>query len=663
MKSANVNRIETPRKIRWGRNRDGALRAVGVVLVVAVTVLGLVALAMAAASPVLDFDLGQVSGTTVTDTANGVVGNTHGTLWSTDASGQPVLYFDNPIDYTFHDGDYFEIPDHAALDSASFSVEVVVYPMSTGYYTTFLERITDSGSFEQNLWMGLASTGYTTGTNPTFGVRVSGVAKSVAATPGIALNEWSHIVGTYDGADLNLYVDGSLVATATGVGGPRDGGSKPLYLGHAPTSNHYFNGYFAHFKMYDRVLTAQEVAASAAPTVSSDVQTSYVGAASIEITATDVGYGPSGIRVTSYNLDDGGWVDTPGATATVNVDTPGTYTIQYRAEDYPGNRSSTVTSDFTVKSDSTDYTALAGATRYNTAVMVSKEAYPSGTNIVVIATAANWPDALGGAALAGAADGPILLVTKDSIPTVVQGEIDRLGATKAYVLGGIGAVSQAVEDSLISDMGAGSVTRLGGASRYGTANLIAQETIDVLGIGYDGGSFVATGRNFPDALAGSPLAASAGMPIFLATADAAPAAEMKAMGVTDVLVLGGTGAVAGDIETALEGTFGGGNVDRLAGSDRYSTGVAIATYGVDSLGLSWNHLAIATGRNFPDALAGGVLPATNGSVMLLSAATTLPSSVATALSDNKDWIADVYYLGGLGAVPQSVRDAVAAQLH
>jgi putative cell wall-binding protein len=137
---------------------------------------------------------------------------------------------------------------------------------------------------------------------------------------------------------------------------------------------------------------------------------------------------------------------------------------------------------------------------------------------------------------------------------------------------------------------------------------------------------------------------------------------MNALGVTDVFILGGEGAVSPGIESDLKSAFGAGRVGRLAGSDRYSTGVAIAEFGVDQLGLSWDGVAVATGRNFPDALAGGVLPASNDSVMLLTDTSSLSGCVATVLSANSAEIVDVYYLGGLGALPQTVRDGVASQL-
>jgi Tol biopolymer transport system component len=79
---------------------------------------------------------------------------------------------------------------------------------------------------------------------------------------------------------------------------------------------------------------------------------------------------------------------------------------------------------------------VAGPDRYATAVEASKVGYPSGAASVVIATGENWPDALGGSALAGAVDGPLLLTRATTIPDVTRAEIVRLKAKTAYVLGG-----------------------------------------------------------------------------------------------------------------------------------------------------------------------------------------------------------------------------------
>ena len=240
-------------------NTKNIRKGVTAILFATIMIASVSVVATASELPILDFDLRQGSGTTIIDSANGIVGTTHGTVWSTDPSGQPVLYFDNSIKYWFGDGDYMEIPYHDALNSPHITIEIWVYPMSCGYYTVFAERIRDGGTWQTMTYLGLVATGYHTGTKPRFYLTVGGVGKHVTSPTEITLNEWHHIVGTYDGNDMKLYVDGEHVATELGVGGPRDTGSNPLYLGHAPSGNHYFNGYYAGFKMYDRALTTEEI--------------------------------------------------------------------------------------------------------------------------------------------------------------------------------------------------------------------------------------------------------------------------------------------------------------------------------------------------------------------------------------------------------------------
>ena len=280
---------------------------------------------------------------------------------------------------------------------------------------------------------------------------------------------------------------------------------------------------------------------------------------------------------------------------------------------------------------------------------------------MIIATGLNWPDALAGGALGGAYDAPILLVT-EIVPSGVKTEISRLGARNAIVLGGEGAVPSGVVEELLGMKM--TVTRLGGVSRYETAKLIAERVVGKLGGAFDGTAFAATGANFPDALAATPLAASKVWPIYLVHPSAgAPIAQMQADGVTDALITGGTGAVSQAAQAQLEAAFGSASIERLDGADRYATAVAVATYGVNEAGLAWDWLAIATGQNFPDGLTGGLVPARKSSVLLLTRTDSLPAVTANTLDAQADWIADVYFLGGTGAISHKTRNEVAATLN
>jgi putative cell wall-binding protein len=98
-------------------------------------------------------------------------------------------------------------------------------------------------------------------------------------------------------------------------------------------------------------------------------------------------------------------------------------------------------------------TRLAGADRYATAAAISAATWAQ-SDIVYLATGANFPDGLAGGAAAGTLDVPLLLVRGTDVPSVVGQEIIRLHPTRIVILGGTGAVSAAVAAELTSLLGA-----------------------------------------------------------------------------------------------------------------------------------------------------------------------------------------------------------------
>jgi putative cell wall-binding protein len=398
------------------------------------------------------------------------------------------------------------------------------------------------------------------------------------------------------------------------------------------------------------------------PPAPSGVMATALSSSSVKVAWTAV-TDPSGIKhYTVTNKTTGkSYTVATGTTYTVTGLTGNTsYTFYVTATDKADNTSAR-SAEKTAKTPVT-VTPIAGADRIETAILASKKAFPQGAPVVVVATAYNWPDALGGSALAGAYGGPILLTPKDKLPDAVRDEVVRLKAAKVFVLGGTASVSKAVADALDALPGV-TVKRLGGRDRYETARLVAGEAVAKLkGTGaWSGTAFVATGAKFPDALGASPLAAAKGWPIFLldprAGADDALVSAMKAAGVTRALVLGDDKAVPEAARRAIASKVGCAT-ERISGADRYETAAKVAAYGVAQAGLSFDRVALATGENFPDALAGGVLQGKDGSVLLLTPTKKLASATASALSANKAAIHEVRFLGG----PTAVSDAVRAKV-
>jgi|GEM_PF-2606726 len=299
-------------------------------------------------------------------------------------------------------------------------------------------------------------------------------------------------------------------------------------------------------------------------------------------------------------------------------------------------------------------TRWAGSDRYDTAVQISQRAFAGGAHTVVIATGANWPDALCAAPLCGVIDASLLLVRPDSVPTAVLNEISRLGASNVVILGGTGAVSTGVQNTLSTR--AGSVRRIAGANRYETAAKIAAEVM--ASPSWDGSAFYATGANFPDALGASAIAASRRMPILLSAPTYLPAATQSVDSrVNTGYIVGGTGVVSSGVESGLRGRM---SVTRLAGSNRYETTKAAMDYAVSNWGTNVDRVGVSSGTNFPDALAAGVAMGAANQGQLLTAPTTLASPTAVFLNDKRGQTDSVVVFGGTGAVSGSVVSEIEA---
>jgi len=98
--------------------------------------------------------------------------------------------------------------------------------------------------------------------------------------------------------------------------------------------------------------------------------------------------------------------------------------------------------------DSDAFCRLAGPDRYATAAAISAANYPPGVP-VFLATGLNFPDALAGAALAGHLGGPLLLVTRDTIPAATATELARLAPSSITILGSTGVVGYDVAHAAI----------------------------------------------------------------------------------------------------------------------------------------------------------------------------------------------------------------------
>jgi len=286
-------------------------------------------------------------------------------------------------------------------------------------------------------------------------------------------------------------------------------------------------------------------------------------------------------------------------------------------------------------------TRLAGASRDATAVAVSQNLFPSAgiAKAVVLSRDDSFADALAGTPLAVHAHGPLLLTPPAALDPGTQQEIERVlpaGGT-VFLLGGTGAISQAVADTLT---GLGfKVTRIAGADRFDTAVQIAQQ------LGNPATVIEATGMNFPDALAAGAAAAAAGDALLLTndtTQASETAAYLAAHPADNRIAVGGQAAAADPGATPIVGV------------DRYDTAAKVATILFNPAPTTFG---AALGTNFPDALAGGARSGFMGEPLLLvTTSAPLPSETAAYLSKVNPRSGVLY--GGPGAVDDSTLTAL-----
>lgn len=286
--------------------------------------------------------------------------------------------------------------------------------------------------------------------------------------------------------------------------------------------------------------------------------------------------------------------------------------------------------------DDHEVSRVAGDDRIATSLAASASRADDSSDVVYLASARSFPDALVATPLAHQDGAPLLLTEPVALDPRVTAEVERvLGDDgRVVLLGGPAAVSQDVEIAL-SDAGL-AVERIAGENRFATAALVADrlDTVDRV--------FLATGRNFPDALAAGTAAAAKNGAILL-TDDAVLPSEtiawLAASSATQFAVGGQAAAAAPDAVP-------------IVGRDRHATAVLLALQFLPDTKI----VGLASARNFPDALAGGVALAAQNGVLLLTEPTALPEDTEIHLLDRRPNL--VVVLGG----PAAVSDEVAARV-
>jgi putative cell wall-binding protein len=198
-------------------------------------------------------------------------------------------------------------------------------------------------------------------------------------------------------------------------------------------------------------------------------------------------------------------------------------------------------------------TRIAGADRYATAVAVSATVFAPGVAAAFVATGESFPDALSAGPAAVSRGGPVLLTTRGTAPQALRDELSRLRPQRIYLIGGTGAITDAVKQE-VQAYTAAPVIRLAGVDRFATAVAVSKAFFT-----RPPAVYLASGFNFPDALAAVPAAARAGAPLLLVGPSTVPTvvrAELTRLFPPRCYLIGGTSVIGSGVVNQLNAQLG-----------------------------------------------------------------------------------------------------------
>lgn len=286
-----------------------------------------------------------------------------------------------------------------------------------------------------------------------------------------------------------------------------------------------------------------------------------------------------------------------------------------------------------------------GLDRYETAATVG--AMWDATDVVFVATGANFPDSLAAGAAAAEFGAPVFLVTKSYVPESTRSELARLRPSTIYVAGGTAVIDDVVISQLANIAGS-QVVRLGGVDRYATAH---QLTDLAWGSGIDRPVWVASGRSFQDPLIASAAAAVYDEPLILVDGQQTIAFEtlemLRGFQPTVISVIGAPGTFSSEVLGSLEAIA---PLQFFDDQDVTARSVSV-WYGFDR--SEW--VSLATSANFPDALAAVPFSKLDPiAPLMLVPSTCVPSVVASEIS--RLGVERIAIFGGPAAVSEGVEN-------
>ncbi len=196
-------------------------------------------------SLVAAYAFNEGTGTKVADASGtGNVGTATSATWSTSGKNAGALSFNGTSSIV-------NIPDSASLHlSTGMTLEAWVRPTSvTKAWRDVIYKGNDIYFLEATS---------TTSSRPAGGITVGSSDALTYGTAALAVNTWTHLALTYDGANLRLYVNGAQVSSAARTG-TISSSTNALQIGGDNIYSQRFAGLIDDVRIYNNALTAAQI--------------------------------------------------------------------------------------------------------------------------------------------------------------------------------------------------------------------------------------------------------------------------------------------------------------------------------------------------------------------------------------------------------------------
>ena len=283
---------------------------------------------------------------------------------------------------------------------------------------------------------------------------------------------------------------------------------------------------------------------------------------------------------------------------------------------------------------------------------------------LVVASGTAWADQVVASEIAGQVHGPTLLSLASSLPASTTAEIKRLRPSRIVMIGSAARLSAKVQSQITSMCP--NVVRVEGADPFaisasGLAKVSSEAkansaTVDTI--------YVASGDEPNEAMSIAPVVYRVPRPVLFVHANSVPSVvlgALKASKVKNLILLGGSSTISKSVEKTL--TKAGCKVSRINAGDKYKTSLAIATKALAlRAGFTWKRLGVGSPSSTLDAFAWASANGFNGSLFVLTPASSLDANVRKNAAAHRAEIGKARVFGGSAAVSQGARKTLAVAL-